>query len=174
MLLVAIAVAATGLWAATPANAALLDATCTGSNHVTYTPGLTNTAHTTTIQGRITLNCVSANLSVPVLINGTISGGGTGSLSCAVLEQATSGTSTVQWTNVLGASIGSSTYTYTSSLSPGTSGTTVLTLTGTVTSGLFSGDSVVIAVVLLNLDLNACNTEQGLTSRDGTVTAEFT
>ncbi|MFF5900892.1 hypothetical protein ACFY8O_33935 [Streptomyces argenteolus] len=59
-------------------------------------------------------------------------------------------------------------------LSPGTSGTTVLTLTGDITSGLYDGDGILIVTVFANADLGACSSPTGLTSRSGVVTTEIT
>ncbi|MFD9238034.1 hypothetical protein ACFWB3_22615 [[Kitasatospora] papulosa] len=162
--------------AAGPAGAAsssVLDATCTGGNTTTYQPGLTDTPATVTVQGTISMDCVSTDLTTPLLLHGTIAGGGTGTLSCALLQSPTSGSSTIVWTTIGGGSYAVSSYDYTTSLSPGTSGTTVLTLTGTVTSGLYEGDGILLATVFVNLDLAACSSSTGLTSRSGAVTAEF-
>ncbi|GGY99290.1 hypothetical protein CP967_04235 [Streptomyces nitrosporeus] len=155
------------------ASSSVLDATCTGGNTTTYQPGLTDTPATVTVQGTISMDCVSTDLTTPLLLHGTITGGGTGTLSCALLQSPTSGSSTIVWTTVGGGSYATSAYDYTTSLSPGTSGTTVLTLTGTVTSGLYAGDGILIATVFANLDLTACSSPTGLTSRSGVVTAEF-
>ncbi|WP_146616624.1 hypothetical protein [Kitasatospora sp. SolWspMP-SS2h] len=158
------AAAMLGALTAAPAHAAPLDATCTGTDTTTYTPGLTNTPRTVTISGRISLSCLSP--SRPAITGATITGGGTApDLTCAVLEQPSSGTSTIAWSD------GSrSTYTYTTALGPGAAGTQVLTLTGTITSGTFAPDSLLIAVVFANTDLNACNSTSGLTGRSGPAT----
>jgi hypothetical protein len=158
--------------APTPAPAKALSlATCAGTNKVTYTPGLTNTPHPTTLDGTTSLDCVSLTPGVPLALHGTITGHGAGvELSCAVLEAASSGTSTVKWTSN-GQPYGSSTYAWNSSVSPGADGTTVTTLTGKIGSGVFKNATIVIATVRLNTDLAACQTEQGLTSRSGLLTA---
>ncbi|MGW4806892.1 hypothetical protein [Kitasatospora sp. NPDC004272] len=147
-----------------PAHAAPLDATCTGTDTTTYTPGLTNTPQSVTVSGTIHLTCLS--LSHPAITAGTISGGGTApNLTCAVLEQPSSGSSTVAWNDGT-----HSAYTYSTALGPGAAGTQLLTLTGTVTSGTFNGDSLVITVVFANADLTACDSPGGLTSRTGPAT----
>ncbi|GAA2118604.1 hypothetical protein GCM10009759_66030 [Kitasatospora saccharophila] len=116
------------------------------------------------IAGTISLTCLSA--SHPAITAGTISGGGTApELTCAVLEQPSSGSSTIAWND------GShSAYTYSTALGPGTSGTQVLTVTGTVASGTFTGDGLLITVVFANADLTACDSPGGLTSRSGPAT----
>ncbi|MFF5900891.1 hypothetical protein ACFY8O_33930 [Streptomyces argenteolus] len=88
--------------AAAPVSAStdVLDATCTGSNTTTYHPGLTNTPAVVTVQGTITMDCVSTDLNTPLLLRGTITGGGTGTLSCALLQSPTSGSSTINWATV--------------------------------------------------------------------------
>jgi hypothetical protein len=161
---------ATALLSAGPAHAGVLDATCTGTNTTNYSPGLANTPRTVTVQGTITMTCLRV---VGLPLHGTITGGGTGTLNCALLQTPSSGSSTIAWT-MLGAPHATSTYTYTSTVSPGASGTTVLILTGTITSGLFQGDTLVMTTVYANLDLLACSTPSGLTSRSGPVVAEIT
>ena len=49
-------------------------------------------------------------------------------------------------------------------------GETVFVLTGTVTGGLFAGETVVQTKILLSTDLTACLTPQGLTSVSGPIT----
>ncbi|MER5629127.1 hypothetical protein [Streptomyces nitrosporeus] len=156
------------------ASAGVLDATCTGSNTTTYQPGLTNTPAVVTVQGTITMDCVSTDLNTSLLLRGTITGGGTGTLSCALLQSPTSGSSTINWATVSGSPYATSSYIYTTALSPGTSGTTVLTLTGDITSGLYDGDGILIVTVFANADLGACSSPTGLTSRSGVVATEIT
>jgi hypothetical protein len=163
--------------ATVPAQAApavVLDATCVGTSTVNYQPGLTYTPQSVTVQGTINLNCVSSNLSTPLLLEGTISGGGTGTLNCALLNPSSSGTSSIAWKTINGAPYATSTYTYTTSIGPGAAGTTVHTNTGNITSGLFAGDGILLVTVYANLDLDACGTPEGLTSRSGPSTAEIT
>jgi hypothetical protein len=125
-----------------------------------------------TVAGTITLDCANVASGVPLLLHGVIQGGGTGTLNCTVLQNPSSGTSTINWTSPLNPLYSAaSTYTYTTSISPGAQGTTVLTLTGTVTGGLYTGSTVVIATVYANAALLACNSPGGLTSRSGPVSA---
>jgi hypothetical protein len=149
-------------------------ATFTGTHQNTYSPGVKTAPDTVTISGTVNLLCEVVAPGVPLVLKGKVTGGGTGTLSCASLLSNASGTSTVVWTRLSGASYDSSDYSWSSSTAPGAAGTTVRTLTGTITSGLFQGAKLVLPATFINADLTACDSPQGLTSRSGTATAVIT
>jgi hypothetical protein len=143
------------------ASASLLDATCpAGHQVVTYSPGVTTASQTITVTYHLDLGaCVS--LTNPAVTNGTSSGTVTIPLSCTDLLSTMSATQDFTW-NTGQTSRFSFLRTVTTA-----NGQTVLTLTGTITSGLFAGSPAVLTVVQPTVDLLACQSPGGLTRLDG-------
>ncbi|GAB2690893.1 hypothetical protein [Kitasatospora kifunensis] len=162
------ALAATGLLAtAAPAHADLTPAiTCTGWTYTTYTPGLTDTVHSTTVVDDGDLDIIDAHSPTgSCLPVGSAATAGSRDvtalleLSCTQLITET-GTETVDWND------GQSTsFPFTATVVRGLSNT-VITETGTVTAGEFSGDHVVETFTALNTAFAACVTPGGVTSLD--------
>ncbi|MFH8755946.1 hypothetical protein [Streptomyces atroolivaceus] len=149
----------------------LLDATCTtpSSSSTTYSPPLTNTPQLSTTSSSWQLGpCVSA--SVPGLTSGSHSDTGTlRSRSC--LELLSSGAVTLVFNWNTGA-------TSTMSLNRTTTvvgAVMIVTMTGTVTSGLFAGDTVVITLASPATDVLLCTAGLGtVSSLYSTVVMEVT
>ncbi|MFD8276200.1 hypothetical protein [Streptomyces flaveolus] len=141
-----------------PAAAATL-VTCAGTQTISYSPGLTNSPRTVTVQGTNNLGpCVAPNTTITA---GTISFGSTGSYSCQGLLSSTSEVNVVQWSDNT-----TSTLQVTRTVTK-VNGQLVNTFTGSVTAGTFQGASVVWTITNVNLALLACETEAGLTSLTG-------
>jgi hypothetical protein len=170
VLLGAILVTAALLTPASPASAGVLDATCTppSSNTVTYNPPLTLTPSNVQITGSTSYGpCVS--LSVPGLTSGSTAAQATGTRSCLSLLGASPRTFTITWNTG-----------QTSTLSGNQSSTIVgaalvVAFTGTVTSGLFTGDTVLHTITGPATDVTLCTLGLGtVSSIYSTVTLEIT
>jgi hypothetical protein len=134
-----------------PASAGLLDVTCTppSSDLATYSPPLTSTPQTVTATVTTQYGpCVS--VSQPAVTSGSRTITLTGTRDCLELLNVTSAILTITWNtgqtstitgnrvgNVVGAVI-------------------VFTITGTVTSGLFAGDTVVQTITGPATDILLC------------------
>ncbi|MCK2218195.1 hypothetical protein MF672_031045 [Actinomadura sp. ATCC 31491] len=159
------------LGSATPASAGTLDVTCTppSSVAVTYDPPLTASPQTVTSTTNQQYGpCVSA--SVPGLTSGSrftvVTSSG---LSCLELLAARPFGFTITWNT-------GQTSTISGNLVANLSGGVLtVTVTGTVTSGLFAGDTVVQQQVGAATDLTLCTLGQGtVSSHYGLVTLEIT
>lgn len=156
--LAAIAVTVVG---ATPSHAAPLDMNCPlGSQQVTQTPGLTNTEQTVDVVVALDLG-TCASLSHPTIHTGTSHADFTATLSCADLLSTGTGSQVFAWSTGE-----TSTFSFTRTVAQ-TDGETVLTLTGKITSGLFTGDNGVLTIADTTLDLAACQSPGGLTHESG-------
>ncbi|MFI2783557.1 hypothetical protein [Streptomyces sp. ALB3] len=154
-LLAVVCLLAGGLTFAAPASAAptgLLDITCTppSSNSTTFSPPLTNTPALVTRTGSAQFGpCVS--LSRPDVTSGSSSRPPTSLLlDCSDLLTASSTTTTITWNTG-----------ETSTLSLNSTATIIgaaliTTATGTVTAGLFQGDTVVRTTVAPALTVTTC------------------
>ncbi|GAA0463610.1 hypothetical protein [Streptomyces olivaceiscleroticus] len=132
-----------------------------GSQVGTYTPGLTYEPREVAFQASGNVSgCVG--LSGNGISGASFSATGHGTASC--LAGSVSNTATYHWSNGQ-----TSTVTGTGAINLKPNGVTVLVLTGTVTSGLFTGATVVQTKVLLNSDLTACASPGGLTSVGGPI-----
>lgn len=155
----ALAVAAV-LLPATPASAAPFQVVCGGSQTTTYSPGLTNTPQTVQRSGtNIHTPCVST--LPPLTFSGSTSFTSTASLSCLSLTAANTGTDLITWSTGR-----TSTFAYNRTVTV-VQGQTVVTLTGSITAGDFTGATAVETITSVNLDLAACSTPQGITSTYG-------
>jgi len=161
---IAVAALALTLGAAVPASAATSTPTlsvtptltCLGSTTSSYSPGLTNQPRTVTVRSASTFApCVG----VPAGYTATASLNATRRLSCTdLLDLSSTGSSTLRWSKG-----GASVFSYTRTATRNEL-TTVVTFTGTITSGQFTGATVVETATALNTDLNACQTSAGLTT----------
>lgn len=139
------------LLTATPASAGVLDVSCTPpSDQVnTYTPPLTATPQTVVVNSAARYTCVSA--SVPGLISGTrtveVSSPGR---SCVDLLTGFPITLTITWNT-------GQTSTLSGTSTVATLGAThIVTMTGTVTAGLFTGDTVVSTAISPSAPILLC------------------
>ncbi|MFI7386398.1 hypothetical protein [Streptomyces sp. NPDC049813] len=150
-----------------PAHASIDLVTCpVGTETTTYSPGLKYPAtpapnvslHATGTVGP----CVSLDLHHT---SGSVSFTGSGPLNC--LGGNSSGTGALNWTD---AGAATTHFTFTGGVSLRPNGVTVLVLTGNVTSGDYSGHTVLVTITLLSTDLTACLGPAGLTSSSGPLT----
>ncbi|TYB60236.1 hypothetical protein FXF51_32095 [Nonomuraea sp. PA05] len=159
------------LLASAPASAGVLDVTCTppSTTSAVYNPPLTLTPQPTTV----TLSdqygpCVS--VSVPALSSGSAgSQFPVAGLSCLELLQPSSFTSTITWNT-------GQTSTFSGNTTAEFVGAAlVVTSTGTVTSGLFAGDTVLRVVTVPDLNITLCTLGLApVASHTGSMMLEFT
>jgi hypothetical protein len=164
---VAIAIAASVPAGTSPAAADPLDVECGGTQTVTFSPGLllVPTNQTVTVQA-IYSPCVSA--SEPTLTAGH--SGVTVHETRSCLDLAVPGTATRIYAWNTGQT---STFTYNRTVTS-LGGDEVVTLTGTITAGLFAGDTAVEVIIGPTLDTLACLSPPGITSRIGVTTLTIT
>ncbi|MET8578925.1 hypothetical protein [Streptomyces sp. NPDC005012] len=138
-----------------------------GSQTVSFSPGVTLTPQSVTVTYNVALG-VCASLTQPQITSGSSQGTVTVTLDCLDLLSTTTGTQTFHWSDGQ-SSVLSFTRTVTSA-----NGQTVITLTGPITSGLFTGRIATFTVVEPALDLTACLTSRGLTGQTGVTTLLIT
>jgi hypothetical protein len=151
---------------AAPANASTASMICTGWTFTTYSPGLTNTAKSTTVVDDGNLNVIGEHSPTgSCLAVGSSATAGQRDvtaqldLDCTQLIVET-GVETIDWND------GQSTsFTFSANVTRGLA-TTVILETGTVTSGEFDGDSVVETFTAPNIALLDCGTAGGVTALD--------
>lgn len=155
--LLALALAVSGvLLAVRPAHAASLDVTCTGTETVTYSPGLLlaeQTVHTT-VNG-ILAPCTSSD---PGITAGTYLEDFSTTLSCTTVLAPRAGTRVFRWSDG-----SSSTFSFNRALND-VGGQTTVTFTGAITGGRFAGDTAVEQVVFVSLSTLQCLAPPGVTS----------
>ncbi|MEU3462995.1 hypothetical protein ABZ721_24020 [Streptomyces sp. NPDC006733] len=143
-------------------HAALADIVCTTSGTTTYNPGLTYTPQTSAITTQTAFApCVS--LSAPLVTSGARSANfSRPDQSCLTLLESGTGTNTITWNT---GQTTTAQFTVTSTVAGGIRTTTQ---TGTVTAGLFTGDTFLNVVTAPTTDLLNCVLPGGLTSTSGT------
>ncbi|MGW2277815.1 hypothetical protein [Streptomyces sp. NPDC001770] len=172
--LCALAALGTGLFAiptaqAAPASRALVaDLACpAGNQNVSFSPGVTLTPRTVSVTYDLALGvCVS--LAQPGITGGTSGGTVSLTLDCLDLLGTSMTTQTFLWSDGQ-----TSTLSFTRTVTI-INGQTVLTLTGPVSAGVFSGRSAVLTVVEPALDVLACESTLGLRSQAGVTTLIIT
>jgi hypothetical protein len=147
------ALAVSAMFAQVSDAATLVDASCPQRGAIAFSPGLGIVPKPTaaTVSGTLA-SCVSGAVT-----GGTVAGAGSGSLGCATGSVA--GTLVFSWLSRAGEHAQSTV----AVRSTQTAGSTGLTLTGTVTSGLFVGDDYTLAFVVNPLQLLQCLSAQGMT-----------
>lgn len=167
-LLMCACLALSGAGAAVPAaHAGALDATCQGSVSSTFSPGLRVVAQTTAATDTTTLGtCVST--ADPTLTSGSAFASYTASESCVSPINSGTITQVLRWSNGR-----RSTFTATAALTS-VAGQSVATFTGTITAGLFAGDTAEEITISPALDPLSCLLGPGVTSRNGTATLAIT
>ena len=168
-----LALAAIGLLASTwvvaaPAQAGgALDLTCQGSQTVNYAPGLIVTPKQVVYTAHDDFtSCTS--VQDPSIKTGTHTATAQAPLSCLAVLTPVSGTKTFTWNNKQ-----TSVFTYSSSVSQ-VLGSTVVTLTGTITSGKFMGDTAVQVVTTASANPLGCLASPGVTDAQGSSTLVVT
>lgn len=161
----AFVVIALALSGAAPASAQALEVTCTGSQTVTYSPGLVLFEdRDVQVDGSTSYDCISSSVT-----SGTSGFSVFGQDRNCVNVAPQSTTEVITWNDstqsVLTLSVTIATV----------GGTTVVTKNGTVTSGRFAGDLAVVVVTGPAISgLLDCLTPQGLTVENDTVVLEIT
>lgn len=149
----------------TAAGAAVVDLQCTGSQTLSYSPGLTLTPQAVTVSGSGSFSCPLS--SDPAISTGSFTVGPVGAtLGCALTGG--SGTFAYTW-NTGQVSTVSATSVVTANL-----GVVVVTSTGTVVSGPFAGDTAVFTWTGSSPGLLDCLTPAGVTQYSGPTTLTFT
>lgn len=146
-----------------PASAStLIWVTCTGTNVINYSPGLTNTPQTVTISGQDeALGCVDlARPFTPLRFVAPFSG--TFSTSCTALLAGGTGTQTFQWNTGE-----TSNWDWTLRFSNTVNGQLFAIADGPITSGLYAGANVRQVITEITEDLLACSTPEGMTQNGG-------
>lgn len=148
---------------AAPASAAALDVVCTGSLTNTYTPGLTLENQTVSVSNISTyFPCVS--LSEPAVTSGTTEVTVKANTSCLSLLTPGTGAKPITWNT-------GETSTFTFERTATSAGAvTVVTLTGKVVSGPFTGAEVVETETFPVLNVLDCLAPNGLRTRSAVVT----
>jgi hypothetical protein len=143
--------------------------TCTGTEVLTYNPGLQLFPRKVTLTVTAHFGpCVSTNPAIASGTAGTPPGGVPATLSCLALLSPGSGQASIKWNN-------GSTSQYTFSHSSQTvGGQLITTTTGTVIAGEFVGRSVLIVFVSPAPNFLDCLSFGGLTQRTGVVTLTIT
>jgi hypothetical protein len=152
--------------AVTPAVATAapaIDASCAHPATVDFSPGLTLTSQPTAITATGTLStCVSSAVK-----SGTLSGGASSNaLSCT--SGAVSGQLVFEWVTAAGTEARSVV-----TLSGQDAGFLALAISGTVTSGLFAGDSYTVTFAANPLVFVSCLTPAGVTQFMGSAVSVF-
>lgn len=146
------------------ASADTVDAVCTGTQDATFAPGLTLVPTTEDI---VTHHHYGACVSSRVHTGERI-GTNHQVQSCLTLVESSSGTSTITWdTGDDSVFMFNRTVTH-------VGGNTVTTYTGTITAGLFAGDTAVEVVTGPELNLLDCLTPPGVTHRSGVTALTIT
>ena len=152
--------------AATPAHASVSGISCTGWQHATYDPGLTNTEQFSTVTTDDDLNVIDqySPTGSCLAVGSTASSGEqdttfSGDVSC-------NGISTHMETDTYTWNDGHSSTMALSAQVAIVGSNTVITLEGTVTSGEFSGGSVLLTLTAPSLDFAGCSTSGGVTTSD--------
>jgi hypothetical protein len=146
--------------AATGARAAIGTTDCTGSQTVTYTPGLTDQPREVTVNGKADLTrCVSS--SDPTISQATSTFSATGTFSCTSGRRA--GTRRITWNNG-----NTSTLSSTSTVSVNGAKSLVL-IKGMVVDGEFKGAPWTGTFIMFSTKPQDCLTAQGLTTASAPV-----
>ncbi|MDX3764042.1 hypothetical protein [Streptomyces sp. AK02-04a] len=149
------------------AQAGVLSANCTGTEHVAFDPGMTLTAKPTkvTVDGKLN----PCQTSVPGVTAAAYQETLTATLGCLDPLVPGTGIRTFHW------KVGheaTSTFAYTRTVSH-LGAALIVTYTGTITNGLFSGHTATQIITQIPHDPLLCATDEGVTSSSGTVTLEI-
>jgi hypothetical protein len=169
-LLAALAVTATALALTAPSAAALV--VCRGSGQQTYTPGITNSVGNVNVTDRLRIGTFD-NPLLPCTGLGVRASGGRVDLAYPKEVSCTDPFSPASTTSLVitwdtGAT---STYTNSSTITQA-NGQAIVTSTGRMTAGLYSGHAVIGVITYLELsagELLACATPEGLTNSNSLI-----
>lgn len=150
-----------------PAAHAATSVTCLGTSTITFNPGLTLFTQAVAFNVNDAYNCTSTD---PAITSASSVRGRALPLSCLNLASVFSSTNiyTITWNNGQ-TSAADGTFTVTS-----VGGTIVVVAQGTVTSGLFTGATVVLTYAWPALNPVACLSTSGVTQLTGVTTLQIT
>jgi hypothetical protein len=152
------------LGAAAPGAHAVTAFTCGGSDTVGYSPAITNTPATVTFNVLWVLGpCLNVLHPLELRTGSSPSTHAVPGAACTNLHNGSSGTRTINWSNGH-----STTYTYNQTASDVAGLGKVIVQQGTITSGDFDGDAIIVEQVLEATQFLSCGTT-GVTSAVGTV-----
>jgi hypothetical protein len=161
----AVALAAAALAVAAPAGAATTVTCLTGTDHVAFSPALTNTTTLTSITtsqayGSALVQCVSDD---PTVTTGTSGVSFAAPVSCTTLSSGP-GSQVITWNNGQ-----TSTFTYTQTITT-VAGVNVATATGSITAGEFAGSTAERVTAEAPPNPLSCLLGPGVSSLSGTIT----
>lgn len=142
-----------------PARAAQVDATCTGTQHAHFSPGLRLEPRDVKVTVK-TIYKPCKSLSVPALTSAMQNSSFVVTdASCLNLFDPGSGTKIINWNTGQ-----TSTFSF-NRIGSNVGGSTIVTETGLITEGLFAGDNAVEVITGPTLDSLDCLSEPGITDR---------
>jgi len=141
--------------------------TCGGTEGVTYTPGITNTSQTVTVGFTSVIGPCTGLGAGPVW--GVENGTNTAAVDCSLTPGSHPITGTINWSDGSTSALQSTSVVIERPL-----GETIIVETDTVTSGTYSGATVVRTAVFANTQFDACSTAGGVTAVAGPITTVFT
>lgn len=157
--------------AAAPGAHALTVFTCGGSALSTYSPAITNTPATTTIGNHWVVGpCLDVLHPLQLRSGESTTSRLVPGATCTGLDSGSSGTRTITWH--VGATTTTSTYDYIQTLSS-VGAANVIVGNGTITSGDFVGDSILVVQTFASTQFANCGTT-GIPSADGAVEVTIT
>ncbi|GAA2090114.1 hypothetical protein GCM10009759_13430 [Kitasatospora saccharophila] len=130
------------------ADTVVLD--CTASTTADYSPAITDTAQSVTVDAATTWTCTGLPTGYT---SATASDHYTTTLTCTDLLNFPTGSKTYTWNNST-----TSTFSFTRINTRVVNGTTVVELAGSITAGTFQGATVSSTAVAANTQLDACST----------------
>ncbi|MCK2218197.1 hypothetical protein MF672_031055 [Actinomadura sp. ATCC 31491] len=137
-------------------------ADCPGYAQQNFNPGMTLLPQNITFHAEGDFGpCLTATLD-PDHAFASYQAGGSGTLSCLVSLPVSGVTGTVAWKSTSGNNTGTSHFSGGISLTERPTGQNVVIVEADITSGPFTGRKLVYEIALLNTDLAACATANGL------------
>ncbi|MBC1225428.1 hypothetical protein GNF10_35315 [Nostoc sp. UCD121] len=145
----------------------ILGLECVGENTNTYSPGLTSVPKQTTVTVNTTFT-VCNSLSQPQIVSGSYTATYQSQISCSNLSPLNPYTATYNWNDGSSSTVS---YTYINEVKQ--QGQIVITLSGSVIAGKFTGKKVLVTGIQYTLALTQCNFPDGVNQISGPVTLIF-
>ncbi|MEH2072280.1 MAG: hypothetical protein V7K47_29710 [Nostoc sp.] len=152
-----------------PANAGVVELSCTGPYTASYTPGLKLQEQQTTINSEGILNTCLPLVSNPKIVSGRDSSTGTITSSCLLTNQGSSTQTTYYWNNGQYYSI----IKFIPVANQKPIGSSVIVQSGTVINGIFKNAMATRTITLVTTDSTKCATT-GITRVNGVETITLT
>jgi hypothetical protein len=146
---------------ASAAPASLLDLTCTATSTVTYSPGLTLTPTLQTVTFNVSYSGCTSLFGTSSVTSGSRHGSVQDTRSCLALPANTTQSFPVDWNTGPDSQVTGSTQSVVAG------GQVVHTITGSVASGQFAGDTFIEEINQLSLNLTQCALPGGVKSQTG-------